>query len=471
MAAATSGHHEIAQQLLQAGADPNYKDAIGYTALALAVEAASLESVEVLVRAGAEVNQAVTYDNTPLILACEKGAVEIGEFLLAHGADPLQVNRDRETALMKAATAGSLPLVQILTAQGVDVNAISKERQTAIALATGASRYVEVNPNDRNSHNRIREYREDGTCWEYQPLSEDLIIEVVQTLLQAGADPNLLNCHHTPLIEAAGKGYLRLVQLLLQVGAKLDVRDRNGDTAVSLAKLYNRQQVLEFLREYTGTDLSDFEKATMDGDFEDDFEDNNDFEDDESWDKDLPQPDFSEAALSLSYQQAVADLAEICGGTSIGNDEVPGWFSIHVNTKRRKDIKTADIQNQFLARGCFVYEPDSYRGDGPAKLCILPTTDKYEAIAVHQTNGYNYDIGPSDVVAWLRELEAEQPFILTCIAHDTLAGRFLTAIVDPEGLAERMYEFCPDIVDQGCGSVEILGESLAENDSLFFWWD
>lgn len=464
MAAAASGYHEIMAQLLQAGADPNYKDAVDCTALALAVKNSNLKAVEVLVRAGADVNRAVTYGNTPLILACEQGAVEIGEFLLAHDADPLQMNCDRETALMKAAAAGSLPLVQMLIARGVDVNAISQERQTAIALAAGASCYVKINPNDNNSGNRIREHRDDGTCWEWQPLSEDLIIEIVRDLLQAGADPNLHNCHHTPLIEAAGRGYIRLLQLLLQAGARLDVRDRNGDTAVSLAKLYNRQQVLEFLREYTGTDLSEFNVEGTD-----EYDDDKD--DDENWDEDLPQPDFSEAALSHSYQQAVADLAEICGGNAVGDDEVPGWFSIHVNTKRRKDIKTEDIQNQFLARGCFVYEPDSYRGDGSDRLCILPTRDKYDAIALHQTNGCNYDIGPSDVVAWLRDLEASQPFILTCIAHDMLAGRFLTAIADPEDLAERMYEFCPDIVDQGCGSVEILAESLAESDSLFFWWD
>jgi hypothetical protein len=114
------------------------------------------------------------------------------------------------------------------------------------------------------------------------------------------------------------------------------------------------------------------------------------------------------------------------------------------------------LDSHFLARGCFVYAPDSYLRNGPEKLCILPTTDKYDVIALQQTNGCNYDISPSDVVTWLRELEAEQPFILTCIAHDTLAGRFLTAITDPESLAERMYEFCSDIVDQDCGSVEIL---------------
>ena len=124
-----------------------------------------------------------------------------------------------------------------------------------------------------------------------------------------------------------------------------------------------------------------------------------------------------------------------------------------------------------MEKGCFVYEPDSYYGDGPEKLCILPTTDKYDAIALHRTNGCNYGVGPGYVVRWLKELELRQPFILTRIAHDTLAGRFLTPIEDPEGLAEQMYDFCEDIVDQGCGSVELLAETLAHSDRLYFWWD
>ena len=42
---------------------------------------------------------------------------------------------------------------------------------------------------------------------------------------------------------------------------------------------------------------------------------------------------------------------------------------------------------------------------------------------------------------------------------------------DAHNLAQRMYEFCPDIVDQGRGDVEALAESLARSDDLFFWWD
>jgi hypothetical protein len=254
-----------------------------------------------------------------------------------------------------------------------------------------------------------------------------------------------------------------VLQLLLTSGAQLDVRDRRGDTAISIARLYRRQHVLTFLQNYSGTDMSEFnhhQPAT------ENFEEN-----DERWGEEVPQPDFSEAAQNPNYQHTVNELAEHCGGKPIPNDDVPGWFSIPINSQRHNNIQTEDLQRQFLEKGCFVYEPDTYYGEGPKALCILPTVDKYEAIALHQTNGCNCGIGTGYVIQWLQELEATQPFVLTCIAHDTLAGRLLTPINDPDGLADRMYDFCPDIVDQGCGSVELLAESLASSDQLFFWWD
>ncbi|MDJ0648137.1 MAG: DUF4253 domain-containing protein [Xenococcaceae cyanobacterium MO_188.B19] len=105
------------------------------------------------------------------------------------------------------------------------------------------------------------------------------------------------------------------------------------------------------------------------------------------------------------------------------------------------------------------------------KLCILPTTNKYEVIALHHTNGANYDVGTGYIIEWLKKLELKQPFILTCIAHDTLSGRFLTPIKNPEQLAQQMYDLCSDIVEQGCESVERLAEILQNEQSLFFWWD
>ncbi len=462
IAAAAVGQTEIIQTLIQAGANPNDTDVIGATPLSLASENSHLATVQVLVNAGAAINQTAILGNTPFLLACAKGAFEVAEFLVNHGADITIVNRDRETALMKAATLGNLPLVRLCIGQGETVNTISSEGQTALTQAAGASHHVQFDENDPNSgRSGSLEYRDDG-CWEYCPLPEDQIIEVVQFLLQFGADPNLLGWETTSLAKAVENNHLRLVQILLSAGARLDIRDRSGDTAVSRAQLYRRQEILSLFRDHVGTDLSEFEAR--------DNEDT-DRDEDDRWGEELPEPDFSEFAQDPNYQQAIQQLAERCGSQPIVHDDRPGWVSLHVDTKRRKDLDIDDLQREFLEQGYFVYLPGSYYGDGPERVCILPTTDKYDAIALHQTNGCNYGVGPGYVTQWLKDLEETQPFVLTCIAHDTLSGRFLTPIEDPEGLAESMYEFCPDLVDQGVGSVERLVENLTAGDRLYFWWD
>ncbi len=459
MYAAAAGQVEIMNQFIQAGVAIDQQDEGGYTALTLATEHRHFAVVQCLVEAGANVDLPLIYGDTPLLLACEQGDVEIGNYLLTHGADPKHTNREGETALMKAAMVGSLPLIQSLIEHRVDVNAISNDGQTAIALAADASHEVQIIETARTAPSSIQLYRGDGTHWEWQPLSGDQIIPIIEALLQAGADPNLPNCHQTPLIAAARNRQIHVIEVLLAAGARLDVCNRDRDTAISIAHLYQHQDVLNFLRTYTGTDLSEFE-----------LPDEEDKPDEDRWGEELSQPDFSQAAQQPSYLAAVQELAQICGSSPTPVEQVPGLFSIHVNSKRQAEIHIEELQRQFLEQGCFVYESDHVL-QGPEKLFILPTTDKYDVIALHQTNGCNYGIGPGYVVEWLKQLEAEQPFILTCIAHDTLSGRFLTLIQDPEGLAEQMVEFCPDLVDQGCGSVEVLAEDLAANDSLFFWWD
>jgi len=70
----------------------------------------------------------------------------------------------------------------------------------------------------------------------------------------------------------------------------------------------------------------------------------------------------------------------------------------------------------------------------------------------------------------MMELQQEQPFIVTGIGFDYMEGHFTGPVKDPQALAKRMYQFCPDIVDQGTGSVDDLARELG-NGNLYFWWD
>ena len=59
----------------------------------------------------------------------------------------------------------------------------------------------------------------------------------VSTLLQVGADPNIINqmTGETPLMAAIETGNKHIVRFLIHKGVKIDMRNNNGETALMLA--------------------------------------------------------------------------------------------------------------------------------------------------------------------------------------------------------------------------------------------
>jgi hypothetical protein len=150
---------------------------------------------------------------------------------------------------------------------------------------------------------------------------------------------------------------------------------------------------------------------------------------------------------------------------------VAGGFSFNVPHTRVEALLRRAHTN-FLAKGAYLFRYDQSFGIGgaPDKMGLLPTTNKYDVMAVLETNGANMEIYTADVIAWMKQLEAEQPFVLTGIGMDYMEGYFTTPVKDPSGLAKRMYKFCPDIVEQGVGTVNALAGELKKQ-KLYFWWD
>ncbi|MFN2222535.1 MAG: ankyrin repeat domain-containing protein, partial [Candidatus Promineifilaceae bacterium] len=73
-------------------------------------------------------------------------------------------------------------------------------------------------------------------------------LEVVQTLVEAGADVNEPAMRGwTPLMKAAFFGHDEIVQSLLEAGAELRVRDMSGRTAADHAQRADNQQVASLL--------------------------------------------------------------------------------------------------------------------------------------------------------------------------------------------------------------------------------
>ena len=110
-------------------------------------------------------------------------------------------------------------------------------------------------------------------------------------------------------------------------------------------------------------------------------------------------------------------------------------------------------------------------GRGPDKIAIMKTHDQFVYLGVAHTDGINWDLTHEDVVARYRVWVGKLGLELRGAGLDWLSARITKPPADWMALAREVYAFCPDIVDQGTGTVEKLADEMRITNELFLWWD
>jgi len=105
------------------------------------------------------------------------------------------------------------------------------------------------------------------------------------------------------------------------------------------------------------------------------------------------------------------------------------------------------------------------------KIGVLKGTDQYEILRIMHTDGDDYDISNQDVIDWLKELEKKAPFDIVGADTDWVEIEFKTVPKDLKTIVEEAYDFCPDAVDQGPGSVDELVNEIRKTKRLLLLWE
>jgi hypothetical protein len=129
--AASHGFADVAQLLLERGANPNAAQTDGWAPLHFAASKGMSDIVQLLVRFQADVKQCTLTADTSLHLAVTSGDVDTVSALLQADADPTARDQQSRTPLHLAAFHGHAAITQLLLDHGADI-----EAQTRATKAT-----------------------------------------------------------------------------------------------------------------------------------------------------------------------------------------------------------------------------------------------------------------------------------------------------------------------------------------------
>ncbi|XP_066980457.1 uncharacterized protein [Macrobrachium rosenbergii] len=237
MPSVESGDSEVLQQWLEWGASPDTKGNLHWSILHHACARGQLNIASLLIERGADVNIEDSNKTTPLHSACFHGHSRIASLLIDSNANVNAQDQRGNTPLHSAVLGGHAELVNLLLERNCDTTIANKEGQyfthlvnEFLVTAVDSSKVAQVVSllKGRAAPNTRDPYGYTVLC--QAAFKGDML--VAEALLDAGADPNLVDEAHgkTPLHYASAWGHLFIVKALLDKGASVNIKDNVGAT-------------------------------------------------------------------------------------------------------------------------------------------------------------------------------------------------------------------------------------------------
>ncbi|XP_050057828.1 protein phosphatase 1 regulatory subunit 12A isoform X9 [Aphis gossypii] len=210
LASVSSGDKNEVNSLLYLAADINAANADGLTALHQACIDDNLDMVEFLVEHGADVNRGDKEGWTPLHATTSCGFVSIAKYLLEHGADVSAINCDQELA--------------IDIAESDDMRKLLEQHLRDIGI----------------------------DCDEARNKEERLMLRDAREWISTGKfkDSPHATTGAMAIHVSAAKGYIKVLELLIQAGADVDCQDYDGWTPLHAAAYWGQKEACEILVEH-----------------------------------------------------------------------------------------------------------------------------------------------------------------------------------------------------------------------------
>ncbi len=213
--------------------DVNHVGKAGTTGDEPAIHVAStfnnVEGLKLLVKHGANINLTTSQGITAIQMATQRNSLDAAKYLIEQKANLKGYNSVFFNAVSYAALGYHMDMLELLVKGGADVNEVSKDSPWAGPLARLAM--------------------------SFSPVDKKVRLKTIGKLLELGADPNVLHAQDMTAMMCAAKlgtseGWKAAVdvcELLIKSGAKVNLANTSGETALMLASQSGNSKLVTLL--------------------------------------------------------------------------------------------------------------------------------------------------------------------------------------------------------------------------------
>jgi len=232
--ASSVGNLRVVQALLDHSVDVNFADRWGGTALGDAVREGHREVANLLIEHGAILGYDDATASEALTELARGGDLDKVKLLLLGKCNPDVTDYDKRSCLNLAATTGNVHVVEALLDAGASINCVDRWGVTPLADAV------------REGHNKLATMlheRGGELMYDEESMAKVLCkrarhgdLNGLEVLVQVGCSVNSTGTDGRSCLHAAAVAGNRILTLrLIELGARMDVRDKYGVTPLALA--------------------------------------------------------------------------------------------------------------------------------------------------------------------------------------------------------------------------------------------
>ncbi|MBT5953166.1 hypothetical protein HOG98_00435 [bacterium] len=246
--AVEKGHEKLVQYYVEnEKADVNIQNKNGDYILQVAIAKKYQLIFKVLLESGASVTNKSKKGWAAIHYAVKSQVLSIFDKVIEEGGDPKILDSEKNSTLHIAAFLGNLEISKKLISLGVNINSKNNGNITALHLAINHGGYMLASYLLENGASVVDKDKFDQTIIHWSVVSNSRTI-LKQVLEKTNEGINQIDVFgRSPLHWAAQKGDLDVVSLLVERGAKINIKDKYEQTALLIAAFYGHPSIVTYL--------------------------------------------------------------------------------------------------------------------------------------------------------------------------------------------------------------------------------